>query len=143
VSEINAPATLTTPGGVILFNDYSGSAYYHFTDVQGLDQAPLRISRDKKPQAPGAIVHKTLQDARTPTFAGTVVATSVAQRNTMTQALITALESIENADGTYVWTPTGLAAKTLTVRCDINVTYTGKLVKDFAFGLVAANPAIT
>jgi hypothetical protein len=145
VSEINAPASLSTPGGTISFNATGSATYYFFTALSGLDQAPLRVTIDPKPQAAGAILHPFLRDARHATFEGLVVADSTSTRNTMCDALVAALESIEQADGTYSWTPTGQSTKTLTVRCDIPVSFPesrGPAVKTFMFGLVAANPVI-
>lgn len=149
MSEINAPATLTTPGGTINFNPTAPAIdYYWLTDVgPWYDQAPLRVTIDDKPQAPGGIGHETLRAVRHGTFEVLVVAGSgVATRGTMCDALLAALESIENADGTWTWTPTGQALKTLTCRCDVGVTYRGGQgggPKIGVFGLYALNPAIT
>lgn len=147
VSEINCPATLQTPIGTLSFNPTGpASDYYFFTAISGLDQAPLRTAFDPKPQAHGAIIHKFWRDARHITIEGLVVGSSVANRNTSMDSLQSALEAIEQADGTYRWTPTGQGQKTLTVRCDQPVQYTGGLgggPKNFIFGLIAANPVVS
>jgi hypothetical protein len=145
MSETNAPASLITSAGTILFNTPTTAPYYFHTDVAGLDQVPLRAPMDAKPHASGAIIHKFLRDARHITLSGLVVATSTAERNNMCDALISALQSIEQADGTYTWTPTGQTLKTLTVRCDVAVTFSGSngpILKTYTFGLVAADPDI-
>jgi hypothetical protein len=51
------------------------------------------------------------------------------------------LASIIRADGTYIWSPTGVSSKSLTVRCDLPATYSGAMLKTYIFGLVAADPA--
>jgi hypothetical protein len=147
VSEFNCPASLQTPVGTISFNPTGvATDYYFFTSIAGLDQAGLRTSFDPKPQAHGVIVHPTLRDARHITYEGLVVASSVSNRNSMMDSLVAALESIEAQDGTYRWTPTGQSQKTLTVRCDQPIVYSGGLgggPKIFVFGLIAPNPAIS
>jgi hypothetical protein len=149
VSEINAPVTFTFPSSTLSFNPvFPGTAdYYWLTNVVGLDQAPLRVTQDDKPQAPGAILHTSIRGPRHITIEGLVVAnSSVANRNTKCDSLRAALEAIENADGTWAWTPTGQTSHSVTVRCDIPIVYSGGQgggPKSFIFGLVAANPTIT
>jgi hypothetical protein len=91
------------------------------------------------------------RDGRHPVWEGQILVApdtawnQVVQRNTMGQDLEDALESIaqeRDIVGTYSWTPSGLGMKNLTVRNDIAINFTGKLVKSFVFGLVAANPEI-
>lgn len=146
--ETNAPATLTTPFGVISFNPTSPATdYYWITDLSGLGQAPLRTSRDPKPQAHGTIQHAAWRNERLVTVTGLVVASSLSSRTTLSYALTHALESIEQADGTWAWTDSA-GAHSLTVRSDIAVDFTNGPggppgPKQFVFGLVAADPAIS
>lgn len=90
-------------------------------------------------------MHKFLRDARHITIEGVVIGTSASNRNTMCDALVTALEAIEQADGTYTWTSDG-ADNSLTVRSEVPVVFSGSegpLLKRFSFGLIAADPEIT
>jgi hypothetical protein len=141
MSEFFAPATLTTPGGTLTFNPSSGDGYY-VSNITGLDQAPIRAPIDDKPQTDGGIVHDFFKGPRHITIEGLVVASSASARNTSTDSLVTALDSILRADGTWTWTPSGQSLKTLTVRCDVPVSFPGAFLKRFIFGLVAANPVI-
>lgn len=146
--EYGASATLTTPGGTLTFNAATGDTLWlDPSQSSGLDQAPLRTPIDKKPGAPGGIVFPFLRDARHVTLGGELFIRSsgtetgyVTARNALEQTIRAALESIEDADGTFAITPTGLSTMSLTVRCDVPVTFAGLLVKTFLFGLVAADP---
>lgn len=65
------------------------------------------------------------------------------QRNAMEEALIDALESILQADGTLSWTPAGLAARSLTVRHNVPLEFAPQenyMIMGFVFGLVSADP---
>jgi hypothetical protein len=148
MSEINAPATLTTPAGTVSFNPASPTSNYYFlTNVDGLDQAPVRATVDDKPQADGGILYTSLRGARHITIEGLVVSASgVSNRGTMCDALLAALDSIVDADGSWAWTPSGQTEHALTVRGDVAVKYSGGGgggPKSFIFGLVAADPTIT
>ena len=56
--------------------------------------------------------------------------------------LAAALDQILRADGTFAWTPPGQTEHSLTVRCDVPVSFTGSFQKQFIFGLVAADPTV-
>jgi len=146
MAEINAPATLVTPAGTISFNPTTPATdYYWLTDVQGLDGVALRAPIDNLPQADGGLVHDFLKEVRHVTIEGMVVFSNAATRNAMCDALVAALDALQAADGTFSWTPTGQSTKSLTVRCDQQITGfrgTGFAPKQFMFGLVAADPAI-
>lgn len=146
MAEINAPATLVTPGGTISFNPTGvATDYYWLTDVQGLDGVALRAPIDNLPQTDGGLVHDFLKEPRHVTIEGMVVFSTAATRNSMCDALVAALDSLQAADGTFSWTPTGQSTKSLTVRCDqqiIGFRGVGFAPKQFMFGLVAGNPAI-
>lgn len=141
--EYTAPATLTTPGTDITFNAASGDTYALDPErCAGLDQAPLRTPMDDNPQAAGAILHDFLRAGRPVTLGGHLInATGTASaRNTLEANLVSALEAIEQADGTFVITPSGMAAKTLTVRCLAPAAFSGAWQKTFLFTLIAADP---
>ena len=151
MAEQNAPAELTTPWGDILFNvDLGdGSMYLHGT-VTGLDRmAPRRTPSRTRPQTHGKIWHDFLRDSRHPLFEGTLVVgpgsawEQLVRRNEMEENLSLALDSIaleKEETGTYTFTPAGLTARSLVVRCDIPATFPGKLIKEYMFGLMAADP---
>jgi hypothetical protein len=143
MSQYSAPATLTTPGGTITFNPVAGGSGYYLTNAPGLAQAPLRAPIDAKPQTGGAIIHPFLKDARHPTIEGFILPVVGPTLVSMMDALVVALESIEQADGSWSWTDDGAALKTITVRCEIAVDYAGARPKTYTFGLVAGDPTIT
>jgi hypothetical protein len=136
--------TLITPAGSILFNQDTGDTYINDpTQCSGLDQAPIRSNVDQRPQTHGGIIHPSFYDARHITRvlvarSGATETGQVATRQTLEDDLIAALDSILNTDGTLAW-----SSRSLTVRCDIPANYTGAYLKNYQFGLVAANPAIT
>lgn len=144
MAEFSAVHTLTTPGVDITFN--SGTDVYYITGITGLDGAPIRAPIDDSPQTDGGIIHDFFYGPRHFTIEGLLLpdGLSVATRNTMEANLLSALDAILRADGTWAWTPTGQAARSLTVRCDVPAqfsTWAGNpMVKAFIFGLVAADP---
>ena len=155
MADISVPYTLSTPGGTILFNDsgidqfnmLGGPDEYYITDAPGLDGAPLRTPVDNRPQTHGGLVHPFFKGPRRITFEGALMIRSTRIqnsiriiRNQMEEALIDALESIEDTDGTLAWTPAGLSARLLVVRNEIPVEFRGIELKTFTFGLIAANP---
>ena len=143
MAEYSTTFTLTTPGGVVTFNAGSGDEYLlDPAQCQGLDGATLRTPIDDKPQTDGGIVFPFYKTARHIILAGTLVnrTGTIAARNTMENTINTALNSILAADGTLGWTPSGGAAKTLTVRHEIPFTTQGYWLKTFVLGLVSANP---
>lgn len=143
MAEFSAPATLATPAGRVAFNPVAGGDGYYLTNLPGLGQAPLRAPVDDRSQTGGGIVHPFFKAARRMTVEGFILPVVGATLVTMMDALTGALESIEQTDGTWTWTPTGGSLKTLTVRCEINVDYLSARPKTFAFGLIAADPTIT
>lgn len=148
VAEIGAPYTLTTSGGSVSFNtrfsltDDEGKVYEYFmSDVAGLDGNPVRASIEDRPVTDGGLVFDFYDGPRHMTFTGYVLAASVEQRNDMEDTLIAVCKAARRADGTIVYTPTGASARTWTIRCDVQPTFPGQgILKEFIFGLVAANP---
>jgi hypothetical protein len=64
----------------------------------------------------------------------------------MEDELLDALEAIIDVDGTLDWTPLGLSARQLTVRCNVPLETTpaeNYAIRNFVFGLIAANPAMS
>lgn len=156
MADLSAIYTLTTPGGVIIFNDgelRDGQDKYWLSNIQGLDGSNIRAPIDNVPFGDGGIVHDFWKGPRHVLIEGTFVHESVGfpgsgnacrqKRNEMEETLRAALESILRDDGTLAWTPLGLAARSLTVRHDVTFeapeteNYT---LKTFTFGLVAADP---
>jgi hypothetical protein len=149
MADIAVVYTLTTPGGTITFND-GGADQFYITEIQGLGSAPIRTPIDNAPQAHGGLVHDFWKAARNIVVEGVFLITSVPQgtqcqalRNDMEEDLRAALESILQADGTLAWTPTGLTARSLTVRHSVPLECPHQdnyLLRAFNFGLVAADP---
>lgn len=154
MADFSVSYVLTTPGGTITFNstgtdDFNvyGSNEYYITDGQGLDAAPIRAPIDNAPQADGGLVHNFWKGPRHIVLEGALIIRSThvqntirSLRNSMEAALLTALESILQADGTLAWTPAGQGARSLTVRNEIPCEFSGIELKTFTFGLVAENP---
>lgn len=144
MAEISAVYTLTTPGVDVTFN--SGSDVYRVTNLEGLDQAPIRAPVDDAPQTDGGIVHDFFHGPRYVTVEGLLLPAdgSASARNTMEANLISALDAILRADGTLAWTPSGQSARSLTVRCFTPARFAPwqgfPQFKTFIFGLVAADP---
>ncbi len=64
-------------------------------------------------------------------------------RNSLTDDLTDALDSILRADGTLAFTPQGEAARTITVRYEVGLqtVHTDNYnTLQFSFGLIAADP---
>jgi hypothetical protein len=156
MADIAVAFVLTTPGGTVNFNntgsddfDVPGSNEFYITEIEGLDGPSIRAPIDPAPQADGAILHNFWKSERNITITGALIIRStrvmdsvVVARNTMEASLLTALESILQADGTLAWTPQGQAARSLTVRHQgaPPLDFSGIELKTFVFGLVAANP---
>lgn len=146
MAELSAGYVLTTPGPDISFNTALGSTdSYWLTNVTGLDQAPIRAPVDDSPQTDGGIVHDFYYGPRHFTVEGILVpqTNTASNRNTMEANLISSLDAILRADGTWTWTPSGQSSRSLTVRCDVPVQFSGGLSlspRAFIFGLVAADP---
>lgn len=157
MADISATYTLATPGGTITLNSgdlKDGTDKYWLSNIQGLDGTSIRAPIDNVPYGDGGIVHDFWKGPRHVVFEGTLVTESVGfpsvgddcitVQNAMEAALITALESTLRADGTLTWTPLGQGARSLTVRHDVTLEFSAAenyAIKNFTFGLVAADPA--
>lgn len=147
MAEFSAPATLVTPAGTISFNTGSGDEY-RITNAEGLDMAPIRTTVDDAPQTDGGLIHAQFFGPRHITIEGqlrvrTQITTPalIGARNNMEDALVSALTSIIRTDGTFSFTRQGAATRSVVVRCDVAASFSGTgLIKDYMFGLVAANP---
>lgn len=153
MSDIAVVYTLTGPGGTIIFNNGALKTLtdlYYITNITGLDGPPLRTPISNRPVTDGGIVHTFYKGPRHIVIEGIILVQSVltgnaiqAQRNIMEEDLMDCLDGIYQADGTLSWTPSGLSAKSLTVRQEVPVAYTYDndfFVKTFSFGLVSEEP---
>lgn len=155
--DIVVPYVLTTPWGTITFNHTGtdnfmgyGQDEYYIGEQSGLDGAPRRLPTDNRPQTHGGLVHTRLKGPRPFVISGVLMIRSTRnsnsnatgiRRNEMEKDLKDALDSLEDADGSLVWTPRGLSQHSLTVRVhEPEVQFTGIELEDFSFGLIAANP---
>ena len=118
------------------------------TALDGIAQAPIRAPIDDAPQTDGGIVHQFFYGPRHLTVEGFVLpfgydsSYAASMWNTM-DGLVAALDQILRADGTFAWTPPGQTVHSLTVRCDVPVSFSGAFQKQFIFGLVAGDPTVT
>lgn len=148
--DIVTEYTLATPGGTIVLNDGAmgdGTDKYWLQTIQGLDGVEIRAPVDNVPFGDGAIIHTFWKGPRRPLFEGVFLIESntnesacQAIRNTMSNALRVALDSIIGTDGTLSWTPIGLAACLLTVQNEIplDVRYEQDYrLSSFTFGLIS------
>lgn len=145
MAEISAVYTLAAPGGTITFN--SGTDVFYLQDVDGLDGAPIRAPTNNRPLTDGGLARTFFLAGRQITMSGVLHVTSsgtdsgyATARNTMENNLMTALNSCLRADATLSWTPVGGSLRTLTVRNNEPVRFSGTFPKSFIFGLFAANP---
>jgi hypothetical protein len=150
--DIAVPYVLTTPAGVITFNDSTADDQFYVQEIGGLAGAPIRAPKDDVPFGHGAIVHNFWEGGRPITFDGVFLVTSapwgdalIAARNDMEEDLRVALRSILDASspGTLAWTPQGQAARLLYVMHDVQLECPhdqNYLVRTFHFGLFAADP---
>lgn len=148
--------TLATPGGTIVFNSGTlkdGTDKYWLQNINGLDSPALRTPMDNVPFGDGGFVYNFWKGPRHVVFEGVLVTESVGfpsrgsacvqLQNQMEDTLRIALESLLHATGTLAWTPLGLGARSLTVKYEVGLECTAiedYALKQFNFGLVAANP---
>lgn len=145
--------TLSTGIGDFLFNDGvlgSFDDFYFLTAIRGLDGAPLRVPQYPQPQGDGGRAGIWRKGPRHIVMEGEYLVQSTRVdsqiqviRNTMSEALTAALEDIDcgaGCEGTLAWTPEGVAARSLSVLNEIELTEDGIEQKLFSFGLFAANP---
>jgi hypothetical protein len=143
-------ATLDYGPGSLDFHGGGGgvTAGLVLATVDGIAQAPIRAPVDDAPQTDGGIVHQFFYGPRHLTVEGFVLPFAYDTSHAATlwatmDSLEQALGQILRADGTFSWTPPGQTAHSLTVRCDVPVSFTGAFQKGFIFGLVAADPTVT
>ena len=91
MAEFNAPGTLTTPGGVVLFNRPGDLGFHNPEMCDGLGQAPVSGVTDDKSRTHGGIVYPRLYRARPIVLGGWCLATTLAARTLWFDALETAL----------------------------------------------------
>jgi hypothetical protein len=147
---VTAFATLDYGTGSVDFHGSGGgvASGLILTALDGIGQAPIRAPIDDAPQADGGLVHQFFYGPRHLTVEGFVLPVSYDTSHAATiwstmDTLQAALGAILRADGEFSWTPPGQTAHSLTVRCDVPVSFSGSFQKTFIFGLVAADPTVT
>lgn len=149
MADVGVPYTLTTPGGMVIFNDDSLDQFY-ITEITGLGIPSLRTPIDNVPLGDGGLIHDFWKGPRHIGIEGILLIESttigdeiVDIRNEMELELTDALESILRNDGSFSFTPIGQGTRTFTVRHDIPLEFRhieNYLTEQFTFGLVAAEP---
>lgn len=156
MADVGVSYLLDTPGTDITFNQYTTPydtrPQYYVTEIRGLESPSLRTPTDPVPLGDGELIHTFYYGATHITFEGLIwipptygdMNTIVAQRNTMTAALKSAVNSILAADGTLTFTPTGGSLQTITgVRYEVGLqtpqadNYNSL---QFSFGLITGTP---
>lgn len=155
MADIACPYTLATPGGTVFFNDGSDNQFY-IQGISGLGTPPIRAPIDDVPYGNNSVGYDFWLGGRHIAIEGLFLCPGflcgtplVTQWNLMEDALNAALlsiASITTATGTLTWTPTGGSARALVVRHDVSLECPpdqGFLVRNFTFGLFAADPIWT
>ena len=152
--DISCVYTLTTPAGVIYFNDGTADQYF-ITDIpQGLSGAPISAPIDEVAFGNGSRSYNWWERGRQISIEGNLFVTSaplcspeiVIRWNQMEETLRAALESTipdETTIGTLEWTPAGLTPRVLQVRNNVELECPpdqNYLVRTFHFGLFADDP---
>lgn len=153
MADLTAVYTLTTPGGTISFNNgdlHTTTDLYWIQNIRGLDSPSLRTPFDDAPQTHGGLIHNFWKGPRHIGFEGVILIQSVPiggacqeELNGMESALMTALESILQTDGTLAWQPLGDSSKSLGVRYEVPLEITPSdnyATRSFTFGLIAGDP---
>lgn len=128
-------------------------------EITGLDGAPVRSQVDNLGQTNGGIVFPKFLGPRVITFSGEVHIQSVSWTenntawmtavNTLEAAVVSALEGILNSATSLSWTPTGLAARSISVTYGVpgqEIQFSGAMLpgdRKFSFSVIAANPSIS
>jgi hypothetical protein len=149
MADVAVVYTLTTPDGTVVFND-GGSDQFYITEVRGLGAPALRTPFDNVPLGDGGLIHDFWKGPRHIGVEGILLIQSTRQmddiviaRNDMEEELTDALESILRADGSFSFTPQGLANRTFTVRYEVGIEFVhtdNYLTDAFSFGLIAGEP---
>lgn len=155
MADVGVSYTLTTPGVDITFNQYvtpsSPNSQYFLMEIRGLESPALRTPMDNVPLGDGGLIHDFWYGPRHITLEGLIWIPPnfgsqdaiVAERNSMTSDLVSALNEILRADGTLSFTPQGGGATSYTVRYEVGLqtphadNYNSL---QFSFGLVAGDP---
>lgn len=143
----------------ITINNTTDCLFTDFDEGQilGLDGAPIRKQVTDQGVSEGGIVFPGWLAARIITFQGKVLITSVAEGapaatyaaavNAVEAAATSALEGILNTPSSLAWTPTGGAARSISVTYGVpggEFQPTGNMVdRRFSFQLIADDPTIS
>lgn len=142
--EWGAKHTITGPDGTIaVFNDDTDANYVGILtpDSSGHDSAEVRESFEDFTESDGA-VHGLFYAGRRPwVLNGTIIASSVTNRNTKVDKLRRACYALQG-DSVINWTSTGGVAMQSTVRLQSRLAFTGGYVKQFQIPMIAADPRI-
>lgn len=144
---INNPAATATEDSLV------DSLVLGDSGIVGLDGAPIRRTVMPRGVTDGGLVHPAYFGARIVTWSGKMLIQStdwaltpeyLAAVNTLQESVINGLESILNSDWALNWTPTGLAAKSLTLRYGVpggEIQFSGTMLDmSWTFQTVSADP---
>lgn len=120
MAELSITYTLTPPNVAAV--QFTPTGPYMLEKITGLDAADRRTSSEPRPAADGLISYPTRRGGRIVTVEGFILgsgatdALAQADLNTKTDALVMALDEIDNADAVLSWTPSGSTARQMNVR---------------------------
>ncbi|HWE83052.1 MAG TPA: hypothetical protein VG265_15475 [Gaiellaceae bacterium] len=147
MAEIGVAQEIDTAAGNVVFNT-GDPGELRVTSITGLEgTSNTRSPVDKVPQADGMYPHRFFRDARYPIINGVVMpTTSISGRQAAIDDMLGKLDSIWQADGRYLWTPSNAAQRFIVVRSWGEVTVTddssNPFVKNFSIPLIAPDPTI-
>lgn len=144
--EAGCPHSILTPSGTLTFNAPSGNRLL-LQSVGGADGATVRRDVSSLSGRDGGLVPDGYGDVLYPAFTGILVAETgvgpqfLDQRETMRGQIRAYLYSIQRADGTWFWTPTGQTQRQRTVRLSTPPEIVqADRIDNFTFSLAAADP---
>jgi hypothetical protein len=162
MAEVGNPQSLLAPGGELVFNDFKATRTvlgggsdllaalpegngYLLQKILGGDGATIRNPVDNRPHKSGGIMHRFYRTAMIYTIEGLILATSNANRTTLTDLLLGVSDQIMQKDGRQFFTPSGMPTRFRTVRLndplDISDDSLGIAApRSFTMTLVAENP---
>ena len=124
MADLVCTYTYTTSAGTIIFNNGDlgdGTDKFWIQKITGIDGPIVRAPIDNVPFGDGSLKHSWWRAGMRPLLEGLLLVESVEQDgcqqalNTMENNLRAAVLSNINTSATLAWTPTGQAARTLTV----------------------------
>jgi hypothetical protein len=141
--EASIPHSIVTPAGTLTFNSALTLGQYALDTVES-DMPNIRQDVNPLSGREGGIVQPAWNDPLYPVFSGFVIPTTApvgTSKVTMDDTLKSYLYSIQRADGTWKWTPSGATERQRVCRLHIAPSIPeGAGADPFQFTLACADP---